>query len=94
MVKFKGKKIHVKDVSPSNNGVYRCVAHNDAGTAESFKNFILKTSGVLYPQIKIPPKDVLVKKGSNVMFDCLFDDSVKTKWLFNNEELEKNDSKR
>ncbi|KAK6623364.1 hypothetical protein RUM43_009216 [Polyplax serrata] len=91
LVKFKGKRIHIKDVSPSNNGVYRCRAHNEAASVESGNNFPLKIQGTSYPQIKVLPKDKLVKRGADVMFDCSYENADDLRWLFENEVIAENE---
>lgn len=93
LIKFKGKRIHIKEVFPSNNGVYRCRAHNEAATVESKINFSLKIPDVSYPQVKVLPEDVLAKKGTTVRFDCSFDNCDYQQWNFKSELL-KNDGKR
>lgn len=78
----RNKKLHLKDVSPNDNGIYRCRASNEAGTAESKENFVLKVFGSAYPKIKIVPKDGIVRAGSDVLLDCFFEDSNETRWFF------------
>jgi hypothetical protein len=44
-VSFGKKRLHLKNVSAKDNGVYRCVAHNEAGTRNSADNFSLAVAG-------------------------------------------------
>lgn len=41
----RGKRLHIKSVSPMDNGVYRCIVSNEAGSIESIKNFALNIPG-------------------------------------------------
>lgn len=44
-IDIKKKKLHIKSVDPSVNGVYRCTARNEAGSKQSVKNFALAVPG-------------------------------------------------
>jgi hypothetical protein len=44
-VSFGKKRLHLKNVSAKDNGVYRCVARNEAGSRNSADNFSLAVAG-------------------------------------------------
>jgi len=46
-VNFNKKRLHLRNVSAKDNGVYRCTAHNEAGSRSSADNFSLAVAGVL-----------------------------------------------
>lgn len=45
-IDIKKKKLHIKSVDPSVNGVYRCAASNEAGVRKSEKDFALAVPGL------------------------------------------------
>ncbi|KAL0273509.1 UNVERIFIED_CONTAM: hypothetical protein PYX00_006148 [Menopon gallinae] len=93
LYKSKNKKFHIKDVSPSSNGVYRCRAHNEAGSVESEENFALKLRSPLYPQVKLLPSDKLATRGDTVRLDCLFEKADETHWYFKGDDVEDSDTR-
>jgi hypothetical protein len=46
-VNFSKKRLHLRNVSAKDNGVYRCTARNEAGSRSSADNFSLAVAGVL-----------------------------------------------
>jgi hypothetical protein len=44
-IEIKKKRLHIRGVGPSDNGVYRCSANNTAGTRYSDINFALAVAG-------------------------------------------------
>lgn len=44
-IEIKKKRLHIKSVDPSVNGVYRCAASNEVGVKKSEKNFALAVPG-------------------------------------------------
>lgn len=89
----RNKKLHIKDVSPNDNGVYRCRAHNGAGSVESKENFFLKIPDPSHPRIKTPPQDHLAKEGTDVRFDCSYENSDLVRWFFKDVALTENDTR-
>ncbi|XP_017770626.1 PREDICTED: tyrosine-protein kinase-like otk [Nicrophorus vespilloides] len=79
---IKKKKLHIKSVAPSDNGIYRCTAQNEAGSQHSFKNFALAVAGDDTALIQIVPKNQLVKKGAAARFDCTYQHADVTEWYF------------
>jgi len=46
-VNFSKKRLHLRNVSAKDNGVYQCTARNEAGSRSSADNFSLAVAGVL-----------------------------------------------
>uniref|UniRef100_A0A8D9F466 Inactive tyrosine-protein kinase 7 n=1 Tax=Cacopsylla melanoneura TaxID=428564 RepID=A0A8D9F466_9HEMI len=78
----KGKKLHVKNVNPNDNGVYRCVAINTAGVVNSEVNFVLRLTGTKWAEIQTVPQDKVAVKGSAPMFHCQYTNYDVLEWYF------------
>lgn len=81
-MEIKKRKLHIKSVDPSVNGVYRCAARNEAGTKQSVKNFALAVPGDQTALIQVVPADQLIKKGGVAYFDCVYEHADVTEWYF------------
>ncbi|XP_063911044.1 tyrosine-protein kinase-like otk [Zophobas morio] len=81
-VEIKKKRLHIKSVGPSDNGIYRCSANNTAGTRHSNVNFALAVAGDQSALIQVVPKDQLVRKGGTAYFDCQYSQAEVTQWYF------------
>ncbi|KAI5704032.1 hypothetical protein M8J75_001262 [Diaphorina citri] len=79
---IKGKKLHVKSVSPNDNGVYRCVAINSAGVVHSEVNFVLRLTGSKWAEIETIPRDKVVVKDSDAMLDCQYKNYDVLEWYY------------
>lgn len=44
-IEIKKRRLHVKNVTPLDNGIYKCTAENKAGKRYSTKNFALAVPG-------------------------------------------------
>ncbi|CAG9824276.1 unnamed protein product [Phaedon cochleariae] len=80
-LEIKKKRLHIKAVEPSDNGVYRCVAKNEAGERRSSKNFALAVAENT-ALIQTVPSDVIVKKGGTAIFDCSYQHADVIEWHF------------
>ncbi|KAF5296174.1 hypothetical protein FQA39_LY12628 [Lamprigera yunnana] len=81
-IEIKKRKFHIKSVNPSDNGIYRCIARNAAGTQHSVKNFALAVGGEQTALIKVVPNNQLVKKGGSALFDCSYNNADGLEWYF------------
>ncbi|KAF5297401.1 hypothetical protein FQR65_LT01332 [Abscondita terminalis] len=81
-LEIKKRKLHIKSVNPSDNGIYRCIARNDAGIQHSVKNFALAVGGEQTALIKVVPSNQLVKKGGKALFDCSYGNADGLEWYF------------
>ncbi|GLV45808.1 off-track [Carabus blaptoides fortunei] len=91
-LELRKKRLHIKSVNPSDNGVYRCTAINEAGSVHSTKNFALAVPGDQTALIQTVPINQLVKKGSSAQFDCVYQHSNVIEWYFKDVgPLESND---
>ncbi|XP_021932261.1 inactive tyrosine-protein kinase 7-like isoform X2 [Zootermopsis nevadensis] len=81
-VSFGKKRLHLKNVSPKDNGVYRCVARNEAGSRNSADNFSLAVAENGSALIQVQPRNQLVRKGDSAQFDCVYQNANITEWYF------------
>ncbi|XP_069698468.1 inactive tyrosine-protein kinase 7 isoform X2 [Periplaneta americana] len=79
-VSFSKKRLHLKNVSSKDNGVYRCSARNEAGSRNSADNFSLTVADNGSALIKVIPRNQLVKKGDSAKFDCVYQNASITEW--------------
>ncbi|XP_059479817.1 inactive tyrosine-protein kinase 7-like [Neocloeon triangulifer] len=79
---MKGKKLHIRGATPADNGVFKCVTHNEAGTVDSTTNYALAIPGEGYPLGRVFPSKQIVKKGDGVKFDCGLEGAEETQWFF------------
>ncbi|KYB28864.1 Tyrosine-protein kinase-like otk [Tribolium castaneum] len=81
-IEIKKKRLHIKNVGPSDNGVYRCLANNTAGARYSTTNFALAVAGEETALIQVVPRDQLVPQGGTAYFDCQYQQAEVTEWYF------------
>ncbi|XP_049864534.1 inactive tyrosine-protein kinase 7-like [Schistocerca gregaria] len=89
-----GHRLHIRNVSVADNGVYRCTAHNKAGSRNSTVNLVLTVPGHNIASILQPPSNLLVKRGDTAVFDCVFENADETEWyLWPHSEAIKNSTR-
>ncbi|CAG9864509.1 unnamed protein product [Phyllotreta striolata] len=86
-LEIKKKRLHIRSAEPSDNGVYSCVATNEAGTRRSVANFALAVPGNHTPLIQIVPGDVVAKRGGTAFIDCSYQNADVIEWYFKDERL-------
>ncbi|XP_073988787.1 inactive tyrosine-protein kinase 7-like isoform X2 [Rhodnius prolixus] len=77
-----GRDMVVTGVNPLDNGVYRCVASNEAGTHTSYNKVILTVPGEQWAQIVVMPEDLIAVSGTNAKFDCVYQFADVIEWYF------------
>ncbi|XP_076264901.1 tyrosine-protein kinase-like otk isoform X2 [Rhynchophorus ferrugineus] len=83
---LKKRRMVIKKVEPSDNGIYKCAARNAAGVRNSTKSFALRVVGENFPQIQVVPNDVIVKEGGAAYFECSYKSDKQPNWRFNGDE--------
>lgn len=76
----KRKNLTLLNPSFNDNGVYSCEAENSAGIVRSVVNFVLSIPGPTVPRLIAPPIDEIAKLGSDVRFQCRFDNAKRIAW--------------
>ncbi|XP_056630465.1 tyrosine-protein kinase-like otk [Diorhabda sublineata] len=89
-LEIKKKKLHIKSVEASDNGVYRCVAKNEAGIRHSTTNFALIVAGNNTPLIQTVPSDIIIKRGDTAIMDCSYQNADVIEWYLKDQRLENN----
>lgn len=79
---IKKKRLHIKSANTSDNGIYKCIAKNEAGIKESNKNFALSVSGPQTPTIEIVPSNQLIVPGGTAFFHCSYKHADVIEWYF------------
>ncbi|XP_014250092.1 inactive tyrosine-protein kinase 7-like [Cimex lectularius] len=77
-----GRDLVVKGLKPHDNGVYRCLASNDAGTAHSSNRIVVNVPGSQWARIVVVPEDTIAKPGSDVMLNCAYQFVDVIEWYF------------
>lgn len=86
-IELKKRRIAIKHLEPSDNGIYRCSAKNAAGVRNSSKNFALRVEGNNYPLIQSVPGDLVIKEGTSAYFHCSYKNAETLDWRFNNTNI-------
>ncbi|KAG5887633.1 hypothetical protein JTB14_030903 [Gonioctena quinquepunctata] len=86
-LEIKKRRLHLKSVDPSDNGIYRCVAKNEAGLQRSTKNFALAVPGDTTALIQIVPTDLIIRNGGTAFFDCSYQHADVIEWYFGERPL-------
>ncbi|CAB3378154.1 Hypothetical predicted protein [Cloeon dipterum] len=84
---MKGKKLHIRGATAADNGVFKCVTRNEAGTVDSTTNYALAIPGDGYPIPRAFPVKQIAKKGESAKFDCNFENAEDTQWFFDSSPL-------
>ncbi|XP_068084846.1 inactive tyrosine-protein kinase 7 [Anabrus simplex] len=90
---LRGKKLHIKNATSADNGIYRCSAHSVAGSRNSSTNFALAVPDPNAAMIVLPPKNLLVRRGDSARFDCVYKDADFMEWYFEDSEPLENSSR-
>ncbi|KAL1124690.1 hypothetical protein AAG570_001314, partial [Ranatra chinensis] len=77
-----GKDLKVIEVTPLDNGIYRCLATNSAATVSSLNTISLSIPGDQWAQIEVEPQDTIANLGSNAVFNCLYKNADVIEWFF------------
>ncbi|XP_072398621.1 tyrosine-protein kinase-like otk isoform X1 [Diabrotica undecimpunctata] len=89
-LEIKKKRLHIKSVETSDNGVYKCVAKNEAGVQQSTKNFALIVPGNHTPLIQTVPSDLIMKQGNTAFLDCSYQNADVIEWYLKDQRLKNN----
>ncbi|KAF4519302.1 hypothetical protein B566_EDAN005241 [Ephemera danica] len=82
------RRLHLRNVSVADNGVYRCAAHNEAGSVFSRENFALAVPGEGVAMVRTVPSTQLVRRGADARFDCSFEGAEVVEWYFSDVPVE------
>lgn len=77
----KKNKLHLHKVGPEDNGVYTCLARNEAGLSPMVGSYALIVAGNETATISTVPQNVIVKRGDPATFDCRFEDADAVQWF-------------
>ncbi|XP_064621209.1 inactive tyrosine-protein kinase 7-like isoform X2 [Lineus longissimus] len=83
-VRMHENKIRIEGIDSGDNGIYSCKAKNDAGTVESYENFMLNIPGPDSPflvQEKFS-RSFLAKKNGVALLNCVYQNAASIEWRF------------
>ncbi|XP_034939259.1 tyrosine-protein kinase-like otk [Chelonus insularis] len=76
------KKLHIPNASAEDNGVYSCLARNEAGSSPMKESFPLIIPSNETATIKVVPQNIIVKRGEPVYMHCMYENADSTEWYF------------
>ncbi|KAK7869179.1 hypothetical protein R5R35_006628 [Gryllus longicercus] len=80
-LQLKGRRLHLRNASAQDAGVYRCRASNRAGTTNSSRNFALAIPDDRFPLLVEAPGDAVVRRGGVARLHCGFRGADFTEWF-------------
>ena len=78
----KNKRLHIRKASAEDNGVYSCLARNEAGSSPITGTFPLSISSNDTATIKVVPQSLIVKRGEPAVMHCVYEDADSVHWYF------------
>ena len=79
---MKRNHLSIEKVSPEDNGAYKCLARNNAGSSSTSKSFPLIIPSNETATIKIVPQDIVVKRSEPASFSCVYENADNIQWFF------------
>ncbi|XP_044576463.1 inactive tyrosine-protein kinase 7-like [Cotesia glomerata] len=76
------KKLHIQNVSTKDNGVYSCLARNEAGSSPIKESYPLVVPENETATIKVVPQNVIVKRGEQASMHCVYENADSVEWYF------------
>lgn len=76
------KKLHIQNVSTKDNGVYSCLARNEAGSSPIKESYPLVVPANETATIKVVPQNVIVKRGEQASMHCVYENADSVEWYF------------
>lgn len=80
----------VKELTPSDNGVYTCAGVNSAGMKRSSEGVVVRLRGEHTPNVTMVPHNLAVRRGEAARFDCVFEAADEVYWSFNDARIQSN----
>lgn len=78
----KKKKLHIHNASAEDNGVYTCLARNEAGSSPIKESFPLVIPVNETAIIKVVPQNIIVKRGEPASINCVYENADALEWYF------------
>lgn len=78
----KKKKLHIHNASVEDNGVYTCLARNEAGSSLIKQSYPLIIPTNETATIKVVPQNIIVKRGEPATMHCVYENADTVEWYF------------
>lgn len=74
--------MHIHNAGPEDNGVYTCLARNEAGSSPVKESFPLTISSNETATIKVVPHNLIGKRGEPAVLECVYENADSVQWYF------------
>ncbi|XP_016839619.1 inactive tyrosine-protein kinase 7 isoform X2 [Nasonia vitripennis] len=93
-VEMKRNLLLIQEASPEDNGVYRCLARNQAGASPLAHSYPLIVPSNETATIKLVPQKAIVRRYEPASFSCVFDNADNVQWFFEDKGPIESDDER
>lgn len=93
-VEMKRNLLLIEEASPEDNGVYRCLARNQAGASPLAHTYPLIVPSNETATIKVVPQKAIVRRYESASFSCVFDNVDTVQWFFEDKGPIESDDER
>jgi PTK7 protein tyrosine kinase 7 len=84
----------IEESSPEDNGVYRCLARNNAGASSMARSLALIVPSNETATVKLVPQSAIARRGESASFSCVYDNADSLSWYYEDKGPIESDDER